>query len=68
MSTYDFTPEEIADILQGLNASIHRLRGKVINDTRKGLEQLNQVIIRQEKIKRCEQLIEKMKVYELEIF
>jgi hypothetical protein len=56
----EFTEQERADIIQGLSASIHRLRHKIGNDERAGRNDINRVAIRKEKIERARVLISKI--------
>lgn len=56
----NLTEQEKADLIQALNASIHRLRGKILNDTRAERCDIERVQIRKQKIERCNQLIAKI--------
>ncbi|MDP2059784.1 MAG: hypothetical protein Q8J97_08590 [Flavobacteriaceae bacterium] len=60
----EFTDQDKADILQGLNASIKRLRGKIRNDELHGRHDYNRIAWRKENIERAEVLIGKFKQYE----
>ena len=55
-----FTEQDKADILQGLNASIKRLRNKIRNDELHGRHDYNRIAWRKENIERAEVLIEKL--------
>lgn len=65
MISQSFTEQEKADLIQALNASIHRLNGKIVNDTYAGRHDWERVQIRKEKIERAKVLIEKFKQNDL---
>ncbi|KKS24133.1 MAG: hypothetical protein UU81_C0012G0002 [Microgenomates group bacterium GW2011_GWC1_41_8] len=58
----EFTKQEKADILQGLNASIKRLRGKIKNDEIHERHDYNRITWLKEKIERARLLIEKLTI------
>ena len=56
----DFSKEEKEDLIQSLNASVCRLRGKIINDTNNNRLHYDRVGFRKQKIERAKILIQKI--------
>ena len=56
----EITELEKADLIQALNASIHRLRGKIRNDIKSERLDTKRVQIRKESIERCNTLIDRI--------
>lgn len=60
MELHGITDQDREDLLQALYASIHRLKGKIVNDIKNGREDFDRVKIRIDKIERARILIGKM--------
>jgi hypothetical protein len=60
MEHLSITEEEREDLLQGLSASIHRLRNKIKNDQRHERHDYNRIKWREERMERARVLIEKI--------
>ena len=60
MTSQSFTEQEKADLIQSLNALIHRLNNKIKNDERNERPEIGRVEWRKEKIRRANVLILKI--------
>jgi hypothetical protein len=60
MTSQSFTEQELADLIQGLAALIHRLNNKIKNDERHERGDFRRVAGRKQKIDRAKVLIDKI--------